>query len=160
MKPLYPFGYGLSYTTFQYSHIEVKPEVGSSVGAPYTVGFDVTNTGHMAGADVAQVYVSEAQPTVPRPPKELKGFSRVELAPGETKHVTVTLSPRAFTFYDATPKHWHADAGKYTSRWVARPKKFLCTPTSRCPAPTMSRMTSDDSARVPAWRAGALARCL
>ncbi|MGA8506049.1 MAG: glycoside hydrolase family 3 C-terminal domain-containing protein [Candidatus Sulfotelmatobacter sp.] len=114
VKPLYPFGYGLSYTTFQYSHIEVKPEVGSSVGAPYTVGFDVTNTGHMAGADVAQVYVSEAQPTVPRPPKELKGFSRVELAPGETKHVTVTLSPRAFTFYDATPKHWHADAGKYT----------------------------------------------
>jgi beta-glucosidase len=63
---------------------------------------------------VAQVYVSEAEPTVPRPPKELKGFSRVELAPGETKQVTVTLGPRAFTFYDATGKHWHADAGKYT----------------------------------------------
>jgi beta-glucosidase len=114
VKPLYPFGYGLSYTTFEYSHIEVKPEVASSLGAQYTVTFDVTNTGHLAGTDVAQVYVSEAEPTVPRPPKELKGFSRVELAPGETKQVTVRLSPRAFTFYDATGKHWHADAGKYT----------------------------------------------
>jgi beta-glucosidase len=114
VKPLYPFGYGLSYTTFQYSHIEVKPEGESSTGARYNVTFDVTNTGHRAGADVAQVYVAEADPKVPRPPKELKGFSRVELAPGETKHVSVSLNPRAFTFYDVTAKHWHADAGKYT----------------------------------------------
>jgi beta-glucosidase len=114
VKPLYPFGYGLSYTTFQYSHIEVKPEGESSTGARYNVTFDVTNTGHRAGADVAQVYVAEADPKVPRPPKELKGFSRVELAPGETKHGSVSLNPRAFTFYDVTAKHWHADAGKYT----------------------------------------------
>jgi beta-glucosidase len=114
VKPLYPFGFGLSYTTFEYSHIEVTSEPGSSLGAQYSVTFDVTNTGHLAGTDVAQVYVSEAEPTVPRPPKELKGFARVELAPGKTKQVTVTLGPRAFTFYDATGKHWHADAGKYT----------------------------------------------
>jgi beta-glucosidase len=113
VKPLYPFGYGLSYTTFQYSHLEVKPEVGSSPGAQYTVTFDVTNTGHMAGTDVTQVYVSEAEPKITRPPKELKGFSRVDLAPGETKHVSVSLNPRAFTFYDVNAKHWHADAGKY-----------------------------------------------
>ena len=81
VKPLYPFGFGLSYTTFQYSHIEVKPEGESSGAARYDVTFDVTNTGHMAGADVAQVYVAEAEPKVPRPPKELKGFSRVDLAP-------------------------------------------------------------------------------
>jgi len=111
VKPLYPFGYGLSYTTFQYSHLEVKPD---STAGKYNVSFDVTNTGARAGADVAQVYVAEADPKVPRPPKELKGFSRVELAAGETKRVSVPLNPRAFTFYDVTAKHWHADAGKYT----------------------------------------------
>jgi beta-glucosidase len=114
VKPLYPFGYGLSYTTFQYSHIEVKPAAGASTGASYDVTFDVTNAGQRAGADVAQVYVAEADPKVPRPPKELKGFSRVQLAAGETKHVSVSLNARAFTFYDVTAKHWHADAGKYT----------------------------------------------
>jgi beta-glucosidase len=114
VKPLCPFGYGLSYTTFQYSHLEVKPDGDSSTGARYNVTFDVTNTGHRAGADVTLVYVAEADPKVPRPPKELKGFSRVDLAPGETKRVSVPLNPRAFTFYDVTAQHWHADAGKYT----------------------------------------------
>jgi beta-glucosidase len=114
VKPLYPFGYGLSYAAFQYSHLEVKPDGDSSTGARYNVTFDVTNTGHRAGADVTQVYVAEADPKVPRPPKELKGFSRVDLAPGETKRVSVPLNPRAFTFYDVTAQHWHADAGKYT----------------------------------------------
>jgi beta-glucosidase len=114
VKPLFPFGYGLSYTTFKYSHLEVKPSRGSSTAAAYEVAFDVTNTGARAGADVAQVYVAEAAPSVPRPPKELKGFSRVELAPGETKHVSVPLNARAFTFYDVSGKHWHADAGKYS----------------------------------------------
>jgi beta-glucosidase len=114
VKPLYPFGYGLSYTTFQYSHVEVKPAAGSSTGARYEITFDVTNTGQRAGADVAQVYVAEADPKEPRPAKELKGFSRVQLAAGETKHVSVPLNARAFTFYDVTAKHWHADAGRYT----------------------------------------------
>jgi beta-glucosidase len=58
--------------------------------------------------------VSESDPKVPRPPQELKGFSRVELAPGETKHVSVPLNPRAFSYYDVGGKHWHADGGKYT----------------------------------------------
>jgi beta-glucosidase len=114
VKPLYPFGYGLSYTTFQYSHLEVKPDGESSAGTRYHVTFDVTNTGSRAGADVAQVYVAEADPKVLRPPKELKGFSRVDLAPGESKRVSVPLDPRAFTFYDVAAKHWHADAGKYS----------------------------------------------
>jgi beta-glucosidase len=113
VKPLFPFGYGLSYTTFQYSHIEVKPDGASSSGARYNVTFDVTNTGNRAGADVAQVYVAESGPKVPRPPKELKGFARIDLAPGETKHVSVPLDARAFTYYDVAAKHWHADAGKY-----------------------------------------------
>jgi beta-glucosidase len=112
-EPLFPFGYGLSYTTFKYSNLEVKSSDASS-GAAYAVSFTVTNTGARAGADVAQVYVAEAAPSVPRPPKELKGFARVELAAGETKHVSVPLNARAFTFYDVSAKHWHADAGKYS----------------------------------------------
>jgi beta-glucosidase len=114
VKPLFPFGYGLSYTTFKYSHLEVKADGASSGAGNYQVSFDVTNTSTRAGADVAQVYVAEARPSVPRPPKELKGFARVELAAGETKHVSVALNPRAFAFYDVAAKHWHADAGKYS----------------------------------------------
>lgn len=116
-KPLFPFGYGLSFTTFKYSNLAVTPAAGSASGARrplYNVTFDVTNTGSRAGADVAQVYVGEANPKVPRPPKELKGFARVDMAPGETKHVTVALEGRAFAYYDVEGKHWHADAGPYS----------------------------------------------
>jgi beta-glucosidase len=113
VKPLFPFGYGLSYTTFQYSNLEVKPDTASGEGN-YTVTFNISNTGSRAGADVAQVYVAESDPKVPRPPHELKGFTRIELAPGESKLVSLTLNPRAFTYYDVAGKHWHADPGKYT----------------------------------------------
>ena len=67
-----------------------------------------------SGADVAQVYVSEDKPSVPRPPQELKGFARVVLDPGQTRHVTVTLEARSFTWYDEKAAAWHADAGSFT----------------------------------------------
>ena len=117
-KPLFPFGYGLSYTTFKYSNLAVTPAAAGAASesrpALYNVSFDVTNTGNRAGADVAQVYVGETNPKVPRPSKELKGFARVDLAPGETKHVSVPLDARAFTYYDVAGKRWHADAGTYS----------------------------------------------
>lgn len=74
----------------------------------------MTNTGTKAGADVAQVYVSEDKPSVARPPQELKGFQRVLLSPGETKHVTVPLDARSFSWYDEKAAAWHADAGSFT----------------------------------------------
>jgi beta-glucosidase len=74
----------------------------------------VTNTGSLAGAEVAQVYVSEDHPSVPRPVRELKGFERVQLAPGATGHVSVTLDARAFAFYDVEKQKWTIDAGKFT----------------------------------------------
>jgi beta-glucosidase len=118
VKPRFPFGFGLSYSTFKFSNLSVTPADTSAIapsGRPalYTVTFDVTNTGSRAGSEVAQVYVGEAKPSVPRPAKELKGFSRVELAAGETKHVTPLLDARAFAFYDAAGKHWQADAGTF-----------------------------------------------
>ncbi len=109
-KPLFPFGYGLSYTTFGYANASVAPAAG---GTGYDVSFDVTNTGTCAGADVAQIYVADTHAKVPRPGKELKGFARVELAPGEKKRVVVTLDDRAFAYYDATGKKWQATAGAY-----------------------------------------------
>ena len=119
VKPQFPFGFGLSYSTFKFANLSVVPAESPAMapsGRPalYTLTFDVTNTGSRAGSEVAQVYVGEAKPSVPRPAKELKGFSRVELAAGETKHVTISLDARAFAFYDVAGKHWQADAGNFS----------------------------------------------
>jgi beta-glucosidase len=78
------------------------------------VFFKITNTGKREGAEVAQVYVGEDRPPVPRPEHELKGFARVALAPGETKQVKVTLDKRAFSYWDVTSKSWKIDSGKFT----------------------------------------------
>jgi len=110
VKPLFPFGYGLSYTTFGFANLKVD---GAANGALTTVTFDVTNTGKRKGAEVAQVYVSDTHAPLPRPERELKGFERVELAPGETKHVSVSLDARAFAYYDVKAKRWTIDPGKF-----------------------------------------------
>jgi beta-glucosidase len=95
IAPRYPFGYGLSYTTFGYGNLTVStPDAGGSV----SVGFDVTNTGSRAGSEVAQVYVGQPAGTG-EPPKILRGFSRVSLSPGQTQHVAVTLDARSFQYW-------------------------------------------------------------
>ena len=118
-KPLFPFGHGLSYTSFKYANLAMKPVASASSTsgerpALYEISFDVSNTGERAGADVSQVYIGEVSPGISRPAKELKGFSRVQLAPGETKHVSITLDGRAFAYYDVTAKRWHANPGNYS----------------------------------------------
>lgn len=112
-KPLFPFGCGLSYTTFKYSNLAIQPASSSNGRALYEVSFVVSNTGKVAGADVAQLYIGEKGAKVPRPSKELKGFAKVSLRPGETRRVTVPLDARAFSYYDPTAKHWRADAGEF-----------------------------------------------
>ena len=111
VKPLFPFGFGLSYTTFGFSNLKVVKGTGEALA---TATFDVTNTGGRAGAEVAQVYVSDTHAPVPRPLRELKGFERVQLAPGETKHVSVTLDARSFAYWDVTRHGWVIDPGKFT----------------------------------------------
>jgi beta-glucosidase len=111
-KPLFPFGHGLSYTRFKYANLSVEPAALTG-DAPVTVSFDVTNVGGRRGAEVAQIYVGERKPAVPRPPKELKGFARVDLRPGETRQIQIALDRRAFSFYDITAKAWRAQPGAF-----------------------------------------------
>lgn len=109
---LFPFGYGLSYTRFDYSHLRVS-QPSFSVGETLTVSVDVTNTGARAGKEVVQVYVHDPVSRLRRPPKELKAFAKVALEPGETRTVSLTLDPRAFSYYDPTYSQWVAEAGEF-----------------------------------------------
>jgi beta-glucosidase len=108
VKPLFPFGYGLSYTAFAYRRLAVTPD-----GLNERVAFDVKNTGSRAGAEVAEVYVQEEHPLVPRPVKELKGFARVSLRPGQSQRVRINLARSAFAYYDTVIHNWKVDPGQY-----------------------------------------------
>ncbi len=110
-QPLFPFGFGLSYTTFAMTGLKLTPDYDH--GRSLLVEFDIRNTGNVAGAEVPQVYVGEVSPTVPRPLKELKAFERVELSPGASKHVAVRLDGRAFAYYDVALHGWKTDPGKF-----------------------------------------------
>ena len=112
--PLFPFGFGLSYTTFSFSKIDAPTTAAS--GSTVPVSFDITNTGSVAGAEVAQLYVSAPSAKVARPERELKGFEKVNLAPGETKHVSLNLDARAFSYWDETAHKWAIDPGKFAVR--------------------------------------------
>jgi beta-glucosidase len=108
---LFPFGFGLSYTTFSFSKLNVPSTAAS--GSPVSVSFDVTNTGKTVGAEVAQLYVSDPSAKASRPERELKGFEKVHLAPGETRHVTINLDNRAFSYWDESAHKWTIDPGKF-----------------------------------------------
>jgi beta-glucosidase-like glycosyl hydrolase len=112
--PLFPFGFGLSYTAFKFSNLKVPAS--AAPGSTVTVNFDVTNTGSVAGAEVAQLYVSDPSAQVDRPERELKGFAKVRLDPGATQHVTISLDARAFSYWDEPAHKWIVDPGKLTIR--------------------------------------------
>jgi len=114
VSPLFPFGYGLSYTSFRYGELRVRRMLPAADGIRFDVSFDVSNTGARAGTDVAQVYVSDTtHPGVERPVKELKGFARLELRPGQTQRAHIALDARAFSYYDVQSRSWRANAGTY-----------------------------------------------
>ena len=112
MDVCFPFGHGLSYTTFAYSNLRLsKNEVND--GDQLTVTMDVTNTGSIAGKEIVQLYVVSAHKGVSRPEKELKGFEKVNLAPGETKNISMTLDRRSFAYYETVLPGWHIENGAY-----------------------------------------------
>ena len=98
-KPLYPFGYGLSYTRFEYANLRVAPPQ-VRAGATVTVQADIANTGARAGDEVVQLYVNVKRASVTRPVKELKGFARLTLEPGETRTVTFELAVNQLAYLD------------------------------------------------------------
>ncbi len=112
MDVLFPFGYGLSYTTFQYSNLTLSADSLKDTDT-LTVTVDVTNTGSVAGKEVVQLYVSDRESTVFRPVRELKGFEKVHLAPGETKTVAFTIGKRAFAYWNVQISDWHVENGVF-----------------------------------------------
>ncbi len=112
IEPLYPFGYGLSYTTFKYSGLQLSKQAMHS-GDVLEVKFTVKNTGDLTGAEIAQVYVSDPESSVPRPVKELKGFTKVTLNAGESIQVSIILDHADFSYWDPEKKAWYAEPGKF-----------------------------------------------
>ncbi|MBW8002519.1 MAG: glycosyl hydrolase [Planctomycetes bacterium] len=110
--PLFAFGHGLSYTTFDYKNLKIAPG-NSTVEMDVTVTVDIHNSGKVAGSEVVQLYISDVRASVERPEKELKGFERVTLEGGETKTVTFTLDESAFAFYDIKAKMFVVEPGVF-----------------------------------------------
>lgn len=111
IEPLFPFGHGLSYTTFRYGEINAPKKAKS--GVTITVSIPITNSGERRGKEVVQLYIGDKESKVARPPKELKGFAKIDLAPGETQMVEFTLDDRSFAFYDTEQKCWTVEPGVF-----------------------------------------------
>jgi beta-glucosidase len=112
IEPLFPFGYGLSYSTFEHSNLRIVPG-GSSRGSTTEVSVDIRNSSRRDGAEVAQLYVHDSHSVVPRPVKELKAFQKVFLKAGETKKVTFTLDESSFAFFDPARREWRVEPGRF-----------------------------------------------
>ena len=109
IPPLFPFGHGLSYTTFAYTNITVSKVDEERV----VVGVDIHNQGDRSGYEVVQLYVEDVEASVERPIKELKGFEKIEISPGEVKKVSFRLNQRDFSFWDSISKCWTVEPGTF-----------------------------------------------
>lgn len=128
IEPVYPFGYGLSYTTFKYSNLRFSSAT-LSPGGHVDVSVDVSNTGSREGAEVVEVYVHDPAPKIDKPVRELKGFAKIDLQPGETGTATVTLDGRSLAYCDVLGKQWKANAGDYDIEVGASSRDIRLTST-------------------------------
>ena len=112
IEPLFPFGFGLSYTKFEYSDLKIDKKQAKDTDT-ITVSVKVKNVGNMAGKEIVQLYVRDVESSVVRPEKELKGFKKVELNPGEEKTVTFVLDKRSFAYYSTDIKDWYVESGDF-----------------------------------------------
>ncbi len=132
IEPLFPFGYGLSYTKFDYSDLKISP--GQTSGAPVEVTLSVRNSGSRAGAEVVELYVHDGHSSVDRPVQELKGFQRITLSPGESKDVHFKLDRSAIAFYSTAKKDWVTEPGRFdvlvgsSSRDIRAKASFVLNP--------------------------------
>ena len=112
IEPMFPFGFGLSYTTFAFEDLQLSS---ATMKPDQTImaSFDLTNTGRRAGAEVAQLYISDVKASLPRPIKELKGFVKVQLEPGERKRVQIPIDISNLQFYDSDARRWTAEPGEF-----------------------------------------------
>jgi len=124
----FPFGFGLSYTTFAYQNLRID-DAAFATGGPLTVSADIRNTGKRAGKEVVQLYVASRHEGIRRPVHELKGFDKVALAAGETKTVTFTLSRRDFAYFDTGIHDWYAENGRYEIQIGASSRDIRLTGT-------------------------------
>jgi len=112
IQPLFPFGYGLSYTTFKYSNLKLSAK-NLAGDESLHLSFTIKNTGNVAGAEIAQLYLQDVKCSVARPIKELKGFKRVFLKPGESATVELAINRRDLAFWDVTSHGWKVDPGRF-----------------------------------------------
>lgn len=115
IEPLIPFGHGLSTTTFAYDALQLSAKT-RQPGEPLTARFTVTNTGERPGIEIPQLYVHDVKTSLPRPPHELKAFTRLELAPGQSETVTFELTDEAFAFFDPQQREWAIEPGAFELR--------------------------------------------
>lgn len=125
IEPLFPFGYGLSYTRFNYSNLHLDKKT-RSAGSLINVEFDLANAGDRRGGEVAQVYVHQIHSSLPRPDQELKGFKKIFLNPGEKKVISIPLDIAAFSYYDPNQGGWMAEKGNFEIRVGSSSRDIRC----------------------------------
>lgn len=156
----YPFGYGLSYTTFELGGLSVEPSGSAASGdLAVSVGVDVTNVGERAGAEVVQVYVADPEASVLRPKRELRGFAKVFLEPGETRRVEVTLDQRAFSFWSGLTRTWVVEGGDFVIEVGPHSRELQLTETIAVDAPRVAAPI-DFTSTAQEWAADAEAMAI
>ena len=146
----FPFGYGLSYTTFAYSNPKVSAPTFKDMDG-LSVSVDITNTGPVTGKEVIQLYVHDRISALVRPPKELKAFAKIELRPGETRTVTLTLDSRAFAYYHPTYKQWITEDGEFDLLLGASSADIRFTQTVKLQSTQKLPCLLDRESTVRAW---------